>query len=321
MPVKNKQDALKSLEGYDVKIPSPFFFSTYLRRIGFIVLSVLKAKSTERIIYTRSVEVSLLASLLSIPNVIELHSPLTERPFYFPKLLNIALRSPYTLKVISISEALKDMVDHIYALEKDRVIVLPDGADVKIKKVELNKDLKKVGYIGHLYKGRGIELILELAKHFRDLEFHIVGGELSDIEHWKNHASSNVIFYGHLSHKEAGEVRHKMDLLLAPYQTKTLTRAGINSTSWMSPLKVFEYMASGIPFISSDLPVLREVLNEENCTLVTADDMQAWKISIQKMKDDYHLRVMLASQALKDMHTKFSWNNRAKKIIRELQKQ
>ena len=63
----------------------------------------------------------------------------------------------------------------------------------------------KVGYVGHLYKGRGIETIIECARKLNDISFHLVGGLKKDIEFWKNHTKqiqlNNVFFYGFVSLK------------------------------------------------------------------------------------------------------------------------
>ena len=51
----------------------------------------------------------------------------------------------------------------------------------------------KVGYVGHLYKGRGIETIVECAKKLSDMTFHIVGGTQKDVNYWKNFINKSLI--------------------------------------------------------------------------------------------------------------------------------
>jgi len=51
-----------------------------------------------------------------------------------------------------------------------------------------------------------------------------------------------------------------------------------------SPLKMFQYMAHKKPIIASDLPVLREVLNNNNAILIPPDDIDAWVKAIYKLK-------------------------------------
>ena len=62
------------------------------------------------------------------------------------------------------------------------------------------------------------------------------------------------------------------DLLLMPYQSKvSINSKNFNDeiSKFISPLKMFEYLATGIPIVSSDLKVLREILiNQKNSVLI-----------------------------------------------------
>ena len=56
----------------------------------------------------------------------------------------------------------------------------------------------------------------------------------------------------------------EFDILLMPYQQKVFLSKEIYDTSkWMSVMKMFEYLSCKVPLISSNLPVLREVLEDE----------------------------------------------------------
>jgi glycosyltransferase involved in cell wall biosynthesis len=319
MPVESSETAIDCLKGYGISIPSPYFFPKKLGRFLFILWSVLKSKNENRKIFTRSVEVGFLACVLGVDFVLELHSPHTERPFYIREMLKVILRSNRMILLVAISAALKDMLVRHYSMDERSILVLHDGSDIEIDGVKVNDQVKDIGYIGHLYKGRGIDLILEIARNFPDLNFHIVGGDQKDVEYWKNVSTENMKFYGHITHQEASEIRINMDILLAPYQLDTRTRGGVNSTSWMSPLKVFEYMASGVPFVCSEISVLKEVLqNERNCLLVTANELPEWIRAIDRLKGDREIRQSLAVSAFSDIEQHYSWNNRAKKILNQM---
>ena len=49
---------------------------------------------------------------------------------------------------------------------------------------------------------------------------------------------------------------------------------GINISGYTSPLKLFEYMSHKKAIIASDLPVLKEVLNNKNSVLVEHDNIK-----------------------------------------------
>ena len=73
-----------------------------------------------------------------------------------------------------------------------------------------------------------------------------------------------------------------------PYQAKvSIGVKGHDTGRWMSPMKMFEYMAAGVPVISSDLAVLREILiNEKNALLVSPpiplNGAKHWIFSLMK---------------------------------------
>ena len=55
-----------------------------------------------------------------------------------------------------------------------------------------------------------------------------------------------------------------------------LRNSDSDTGKFMSPLKIFEYMSHKKAIIASDLPVIREVLNERNSVLVKSDDINLW---------------------------------------------
>jgi glycosyltransferase involved in cell wall biosynthesis len=86
------------------------------------------------------------------------------------------------------------------------------------------------------------------------------------------------------------------------------------STEFTSPLKLFEYMASGRPIVASDLPSIREVLTDGyNALLVEAGNPQALIDGVRRIKADTALAERLATQALQDVH-RFTWDRRAERL-------
>ena len=82
----------------------------------------------------------------------------------------------------------------------------------------------------------------------------------------------------------------------------------------MSPLKLFEYMASKRPIVASDLPSIREILNEESAILVEPGNPKALAEGIKKVLQDEELAKKLAENAHRDVQ-QYSWEKRAEKIL------
>jgi glycosyltransferase involved in cell wall biosynthesis len=174
------------------------------------------------------------------------------------------------------------------------------------------------GYVGHLYAGRGIEIIETLARECPDILFLAVGGNESDVKAWQHkNVAPNLHFLGHVPHPVARRAMSAVDLLLMPYQERvSIGLAGHDTGRWMSPMKMFEYMASGTPFVASDLPVLKEVLRDgSNAVLVAPDSIAAWRGGILALRDDPARRQVLAKRAYDDYLSNYTWRRRAERVI------
>ena len=174
------------------------------------------------------------------------------------------------------------------------------------------------GYVGHLYAGRGIEIIESLAHRFPDILFLVVGGTEKDIAvRRRKHFAKNLRFLGYVPHPFARRVMSAVDLLLMPYQERvSIGLTGHETGRWMSPMKMFEYMSSGTPFIASDLPVLREVLCDGgNAVMVASDNIEAWSNCILALRNDPTRRKALAKRAHDDYRANYTWRRRAERMI------
>ena len=88
---------------------------------------------------------------------------------------------------------------------------------------------------------------------------------------------------------------------------------GSDTSKFMSPLKIFEYMSHKKPMIASDFPVIREVLNEKNSILVDCDDIDSWVSSINELRNANRIEA-IANQALSDFN-KYSWKTKSNTIV------
>jgi len=269
-------------------------------------------------LYGRHLLALLILSIKNIPTIYEAHSMPSGNRKYLELIL---FKRKSFKKLVVISEVLKnDYMKNYPLLKDDDIIVAHDGADIpkKTSYEELNHDEKiNIGYVGHLYVGRGIEIIIQLAERLSDINFHIIGGMENDIIYWKAKTQkfNNIFFYGYMSHDLLEKHYINYDILLAPYQTGINQSDGKSDTSrWMSPMKIFEYMSYQKVIVSSDIPVLREVLNENNSILVESNNIDSWIDAIDKLKDK-NTRDYLSKNAYYDFVNKYTWDKRAKYIL------
>ncbi len=207
-------------------------------------------------------------------------------------------------------------------------IVAPNGVDPKKIIIEGDKDTlrrelnlpmdeKIAMYVGHLYDWKGVDSVIEAAdimKQNGSLKFVLVGGTEEDIKKYKRLAEqkglNNVLFCGYQPPELVPKYLKCADILILPNSAKKK-----ESVFYTSPIKMFEYMASDRPIIASDLPSIREVLNESNCVFVEADNPEALAGGVEKVLNDPELASLISKQALDDIR-KYTWENRAKNILK-----
>ena len=282
-----------------------------------------KAKSLRPdLVYGRDIFGCFFAVLLRLPVMLERHGPIEDK---FSERVFLKLISSQTFeKLVVITHALRKNYIEQYPSLSEKIIVAPDGADPVpdcIEPVILpdgNKRLQ-VGYVGHLYPGRGIEIIEQLAERCSWADFHVVGGTVQDINACKQRTTSlnNLHLHGFKQPSEAERYRLGCDVLLAPYQRKvSVSGGGGNTVKWMSPLKVFEYMAAGKAIMCSDIPVLREVLKDRhNALLCSPEDIESWEKALILLCKNEKMRSQLAETAKRDFIYKYTWRSRAQNIL------
>ena len=225
--------------------------------------------------------------------------------------------------VISITQAMKDILVSSGYPER-RILVAPDAVDIAMFDIIIDKNSarKKLGlpvkknivlYAGTIHEPwKGVDVLYEAIKQLGDdCLCVVVGGKPHYVEKFKilHPSLPNVLLVGHRTHDEIPVYLKAADVLVLPNSAK----AEISRIS-TSPMKLFEYMAAERPIVASDLPSIREILNERNALLVAPDDATALANGILAITENTQRAIALAAQARADvsMHT---WENRAATIV------
>jgi glycosyltransferase involved in cell wall biosynthesis len=280
-----------------------------------LIFLFLKKKRDEKLLYTRSPIIALLATFFFKKVAYESH--LIPSDFLNRAAERIILGKD-RIYLICISQALKDDYLILYPEKELKILVAHDGADLPERINEIRLEVKTIGYIGQLYAGKGINIVLELSKKFSDIEFLILGGTHAEIEFLKSRHKllPNVQFKGHVPHKDIQQWSSLFDIALAPIQEKNILKDGKTDIGkWTSPLKIFEYLSSGIPMIASDLAVIQEiVVDKKEALLCPASNLESWQAAIIELKN-VKLRQSISSEGYKRFKAEYTWTERAKKTL------
>jgi len=277
------------------------------------------------LVYSRFILGSYISALFGYHTFFESHAPIWHGAKVGKLFFERLIRKKQFKKLIVISQELKNIYLNAGYLCDSSIQVFPDGSDeVKEQKEVKNwpgrKNVLQIGYVGHLYPGKGLEIIAKVAPKIQDMDFHIIGGTEKDIAMWKEKICvTNVIFHGFIPHREIPRYLSKIDVCLLPNQRAIKaggwrSKRGPNISQYTSPLKMFEYMANKKAIIASDLPVLKEILNNNNSILVQPEDVLAWKDAIISLKIRKK-RNALAEAAYSDFLEKYTWSKRAHYIL------
>lgn len=225
--------------------------------------------------------------------------------------------------VVSISSALADQYLG-FGISPHNVLIAPDAVDLKrydgLTKDEAKKrleigDSRLVVYTGHLYEWKGASVFTEAASQLENVRALIVGGTEGDVRRLRSEVSErgwkNVEVIGYVPPDQIPLYQVAADVVVLPNSAKSEI-----SRLHTSPLKLFEYMASGTPIVASDLPSLREVLRDnENAILVKPDNAHALANGIKLLLNDRVLADRLAAAARKDVEA-MTWSARAETVIK-----
>jgi glycosyltransferase involved in cell wall biosynthesis len=297
-----------------------------LRRYDFGFRTVSHGYSWgAQLLFTRLPQAAAFASWQGLPVIYEAHD--LPRGLMGTSLFKTFLRGPHARGLVVISQSLANDLKARFALPdfEDFIQVLPDGVDLERyanlptpAQARAALSLREgftVGYSGHFYPGRGVELILEMAAHVPDICFRLMGGTLEDVARLQPLAPPNISFTGFVPNADLPRYQAACDVLLMPYQSRVSASSGGDIAAYLSPMKLFEYLACARPILASDLPVLREVLVPDgNALTLPAADVPAWVAALRRLQADPQLCQRLGAAA-RDTAQRYSWRERAARIL------
>ena len=286
------------------------------------VLRILPIKPD--FVIARDLRGAYFSSFLGVTTCFEIHGLVWESGKSKLRLFRNMLHHKGFRALVVITRTLKEQYESHFPELCGKILVLPDGADPLDGRQAASPGIAvpgrtNVGYIGHLYKGKGMEIISKVAGLCPNAHFHIVGGKEEDLNWWKGQMRDvqNVTFYGFKPHSSIPGFLNDFDIVLLPNQTEVRANAGAEIGHWTSPLKLFEYMAAGKPIICSDLPVLREVVRHgENAHLCPSDKPELWAEAIETIAGDKAYAKKLSIQARHELETQYTWAIRAERLIK-----
>jgi glycosyltransferase involved in cell wall biosynthesis len=273
-----------------------------------------------------------LAQRLRVPHLLEINAPLRlerarTRGLALDRLARAVERILFARSdgLFVVSRALRD-----YALERgahpERLFVLPNGVDTRRFRPGMSRAAVRarlgipagapvVGFAGSLKPWHGTDLLLvafaAMHRIYRRARLLIIG-DGPEAERLRSHASrlgldGTALFTGAVPHGDVPELLSAIDVAVAPYRRVP--------EFYFSPLKLYEYMAAGLPTIASNAGDIADVVRDgENGLLVEPDDAGELAATLVRLLGDASLRARLGRAARRDAEER-DWSHNAAQVI------
>ena len=277
------------------------------------LINFTKNEKNFPIIISRSVLPALICALINKKIILEIHTELRGFTKFFFKFFKF-FKFMNNIKFILIHKNLKD----ILKLKATDSIVLDDCVDIRDFDKKFIKK-KTCAYTGSFVKGKGIDVIIETAEILKNTKFYLYGNIKTLDQNTYNliKEKKNIILNNFVEYNKIPKILMQNKILLMPYEKEVgVLIKNLNVSDYISPLKLFDYLASGSIILASQKKVYAHVLkNNFNSVLINSFNGRAWakkiyEIQTNKIKTS-HLRKNSILTA-----KKFSWVKRAENIIK-----
>ncbi|MCK4553907.1 glycosyltransferase family 4 protein [Candidatus Parcubacteria bacterium] len=287
-----------------------------IRYLTFLISLIFSKINRNSFIFTRHPEIVLIFSLLGYRIIFELHNWLEQSK---GKRLFLIRKSFF---IVATTRAIKGELAK-NGFNSKKVVVAPNGVDLRDfdlsfskedirAKLKISLDKIIILYSGHLNRKKGVYTIVKATRYLPDkYQIIFVGGLKGDIEKLKQVASNcqNIKILGSRKYSEIPLYLKAADILI-------IANSGVDDVekNYTAPLKLFEYLAAGRIIIASDVPAIREFLDDNAAVLVDPDNALKLADAIQRISNDPEKQKKLIFNSL-ELAKKFTWQKRAEKII------
>jgi glycosyltransferase involved in cell wall biosynthesis len=273
-----------------------------------------------------------LARRLGVPHILEVNAPLREERIRtigltFRRIADVSDGRVFrgATRLLVVSHALRSYVLRRGAAP-EHITVLPNGVDtIRFTPARVSANLRQsfgiepdafvVGFSGSLKPWHGVDLLLDAFAHLRTrnskMRLLIVGNgpqrdalvsRTADLG-----ITESVIFTGSVPHHQMASMLGMMDVGVAPYLDIP--------NFYFSPLKLFEYMATGLPIVASNAGEISTIVQHgESGLLFSPGNVTELIERLSRIMSDCTFAAHLGSQA-RCSAEQHSWDRNAQTVI------
>lgn len=262
-----------------------------------------------------------------IPSILEVNAPLIEEQVNHRGLVHrdkaecVAQRAfTAASTIVAVSSQIKDYLTNY--VSSDKVCIIPNGVNSdrfsrsRIPSVSIQPETFVVGFVGSLKPWHGLSILTDafarLHQRVPQARLLIVGDgpERKNLEAdvASRELQSAVHFTGAVTPDQIPELLASMSVAVAPYPDC--------ADFYFSPLKVYEYMAAGLPVVTSRIGQLAELIEDgTNGLLCPPGDAEALAIALERLWDSPELCMRIGQAAHHTVMQTYTWDTIAERIL------
>ena len=270
------------------------------------------------LVYERYSLFSTVIAECGVPGILEVNAPLideqrTHRVLVDEQAADAALQEQVqaALATICVSDPVRDWV--IARTEGTRVFTVPNGVNVhRITPQPESPGAPVVTFVGTLKPWHGVDVLLRArAQAHKDWKLRIIGdgpmrAELDDLA---RSLGIDVDFRGAVAPDAIPQHMAGTAIGVAPYPAMDT-----DSDQYFSPLKVYEYMAAGLPVVASRVGQLPEIMGE-SAYLVPPSDPEALAEALDALVANPVERARVGSDNRRQAEREHSWTGTVDHIL------
>lgn len=261
-----------------------------------------------------------------IPYILEVNAPLREEQRRYRRLENpvaaATLESSLLRMASDVVVPSAELRPYLLrrGVQASRLRVIPNAADPERfpdRHVRNDSGEFVIGFLGSLKPWHGLENLVRafrtLHRRFDGYRLLIAGDGPLRLTMEKSLRGDGLLhaakFCGELTRDEVPEILAQMDVAVAPYPRLT--------GFYFSPLKLYEYMAAGVPIVASDIGQIGSVLAHRDTALLHRPGAVREMVeSIQEIRRSPALATRLAKNARRILRRRFTWKRNAERVLR-----
>jgi glycosyltransferase involved in cell wall biosynthesis len=273
-----------------------------------------------------------LAGVLRVPHFVEVNAVMTEEAARFRSLRMEQLACDIERRALDAADAVIPVSDALagqlraLGVAANKIHVVPNGVDMGMFDNLPTREACRgplglngafvAGFSGSLKAWHGVDVLIAAFARLRnddsDARLLIVGTGPMEAE-LRAHAQrlgigEAVLFTGAVDHAAVPRMLRAMDVAVAPYPP--------HEPFYFSPIKVFEYMASGTCTIASRIGQIPEIIDDGISGLLCApgseDELHA---AMDRARRAPRLRSDLADAARRTIQARFTWAHTARRVL------